>query len=116
MNVTFIKLKFHMIVSVIYTALQDLVAEMCNDYFQRFRRQTYVTPKSYLSFIAGYKTIYSEKKGEIGILAERMNTGKYIGVSAYLCQVHNIVDTSVEFIRPLSIWVVMLHFHKYCKY
>lgn len=80
MNVTFIKLKFHMIVSVIYTALQDLVAEMCNDYFQRFRRQTYVTPKSYLSFIAGYKTIYSEKKGEIGILAERMNTGKYIGV------------------------------------
>ncbi|XP_034335195.2 dynein axonemal heavy chain 5 isoform X1 [Magallana gigas] len=54
---------------------QDLVAEMCIEYFQRFRRQTYVTPKSYLSFIAGYKTIYSEKKGEIGILAERMNTG-----------------------------------------
>ena len=51
------------------------MAELCIEYFQRFRRQTYVTPKSYLSFIAGYKTIYSEKKGEIGILAERMNTG-----------------------------------------
>ncbi|KAL5009928.1 hypothetical protein ScPMuIL_012233 [Solemya velum] len=54
---------------------QDMVAELCIEYFQRFRRQTYVTPKSYLSFLAGYKTIYSEKKAEIGILAVRMNTG-----------------------------------------
>jgi dynein heavy chain len=52
-----------------------MVAEYSIDYFQRYRRQTYVTPKSYLSFIAGYKTIYTEKKGEIGILAQRMNTG-----------------------------------------
>lgn len=34
-----------------------------------------MTPKSYLSFINGYKTIYSDKKNEIGELAERMNTG-----------------------------------------
>ena len=54
---------------------QDLVAEYCNDYFQRYRRQTYVTPKSYLSFISGYKDIYGQKRGEIGILADRMNTG-----------------------------------------
>ncbi|KAK3576985.1 hypothetical protein CHS0354_005992 [Potamilus streckersoni] len=54
---------------------QDLVAEKCIDYFQRFRRQTYVTPKSYLSFLAGYKNIYEQKRSEIGILAERMNTG-----------------------------------------
>lgn len=54
---------------------QDSVAEMSVDYFQRYRRQTHVTPKSYLSFISGYKQIYSEKKSEIGLLAERMNTG-----------------------------------------
>ncbi|XP_023932721.1 dynein heavy chain 5, axonemal [Lingula anatina] len=54
---------------------QDLVAEICVDYFQRFRRQTHVTPKSYLSFIAGYKSIYVTKKGEVGLLAQRMNTG-----------------------------------------
>lgn len=41
----------------------------------RFRRQTHVTPKSYLSFIDGYKNIYGQKKGEIGELAGRMKTG-----------------------------------------
>ncbi|KAF7256141.1 hypothetical protein EG68_07439, partial [Paragonimus skrjabini miyazakii] len=54
---------------------QDLVAESCTEYFQRFRRQTHVTPKSYLSFISGYMEVYNTKRKEIGILAERMNTG-----------------------------------------
>lgn len=44
-------------------------------YFYRFRRQTHVTPKSYLSFIDGYKAIYSQKYDTIGELARRMNTG-----------------------------------------
>uniref|UniRef100_A0A8C1V1B6 Dynein, axonemal, heavy chain 5 like n=1 Tax=Cyprinus carpio TaxID=7962 RepID=A0A8C1V1B6_CYPCA len=54
---------------------QDMVAEICTEYFQRFRRQTYVTPKSYLMFIKGYQMIYSEKIDHVGMLAERMNTG-----------------------------------------
>ena len=37
--------------------------------------KTHVTPKSYLSFIGGYKEIYSEKHTEIDILSTRMNTG-----------------------------------------
>lgn len=44
-------------------------------YVYRYRRQTHVTPKSYLSFIDGYKTIYKEKHSQISELAHRMNTG-----------------------------------------
>ncbi|CAL8275103.1 unnamed protein product [Lota lota] len=53
----------------------DKVSEACELYFERFRRRTHVTPKSYLSFINGYKTLYTERHSYINNLAERMNIG-----------------------------------------
>ncbi|KAM6185105.1 dynein axonemal heavy chain 8 [Rhynchocyon petersi] len=53
----------------------DMVSESCEHYFQRYRRRAHVTPKSYLSFINGYKNIYMEKVKYIDGQAERMNIG-----------------------------------------
>ncbi|XP_034008681.1 dynein heavy chain 8, axonemal-like [Trematomus bernacchii] len=53
----------------------DKVSESCESYFERFRRRTHVTPKSYLSFVNGYKTLYTEKHSYINTLAERMSVG-----------------------------------------
>ncbi|XP_006824996.1 dynein axonemal heavy chain 8-like, partial [Saccoglossus kowalevskii] len=53
----------------------DGVADTCTEYFQRYRRQTHVTPKSYLSFIDGYMVIYKQQHDNINELARRMNTG-----------------------------------------
>lgn len=40
-----------------------------------------MTPKSYLSFVNGYKNIYAEKVKYINGQAERMNIGKQNGIS-----------------------------------
>ncbi|XP_052742928.1 dynein axonemal heavy chain 8 [Bicyclus anynana] len=55
--------------------VQDNVADTCSMYYDRFRRQTHVTPKSYLSFLEGYKVLYKEKHLYIAELARRMTTG-----------------------------------------
>ncbi|XP_066590394.1 dynein axonemal heavy chain 5 [Prorops nasuta] len=56
-------------------SIQDIVANTSTEYFQRFRRATHVTPKSYLNFIGGYKSIYRSKERELGDGAKRMDTG-----------------------------------------
>ncbi|KAJ8735705.1 hypothetical protein PYW07_007325 [Mythimna separata] len=55
--------------------VQDNVADTCVQYYDRFRRQAHVTPKSYLSFLEGYKVLYKEKHENIGEMARRMTTG-----------------------------------------
>ncbi|XP_078399005.1 dynein axonemal heavy chain 8-like [Cetorhinus maximus] len=53
----------------------DRVYQTCEDYFQRYRRRTHITPKSYLAFINSYKSVYTEKHVNINDLAEHMQMG-----------------------------------------
>ncbi|KAI5635618.1 dynein heavy chain and region d6 of dynein motor domain-containing protein [Phthorimaea operculella] len=56
-------------------SVQDDVAEACVSYYDRFRRQAHVTPKSYLCFLDGYKGLYKEKHENIAEMSRRMTTG-----------------------------------------
>merc|ERR1719424_1273203 len=47
----------------------------CEDFFDRYRRKTYVTPKSFLGFIEEYKGVYVKKLETVQVLAESINTG-----------------------------------------
>jgi len=51
------------------------VTRACKEYFEKFRRYVYVTPKSYLSFIDGYRGLYTRKLSEVRVLAEKINSG-----------------------------------------
>ncbi|CRK87169.1 CLUMA_CG000977, isoform A [Clunio marinus] len=55
--------------------VQDNVSDVCVDYFERFRRQTFVTPKSFLSFLEGYKKIYTENLVTIVDQSQKMTNG-----------------------------------------
>lgn len=76
-------------------SFHDTVAVNCENYFQRFRRRAHVTPKSYLSFISGYKNVYSEKFKYINEQAERMN----IGLTKLLEASGSIAVLSVELVE-----------------
>eukprot|EP00768_Dysnectes_brevis_P002834 gnl/Dysnectes_brevis/2072_a2396_807.p1 GENE.gnl/Dysnectes_brevis/2072_a2396_807~~gnl/Dysnectes_brevis/2072_a2396_807.p1 ORF type:complete len:4631 (+),score=1942.19 gnl/Dysnectes_brevis/2072_a2396_807:116-13894(+) len=49
--------------------------QVTREYFERYRRQTYVTPKSYLSFLSGFKDLYSTKLKGLTTSGDRLNTG-----------------------------------------
>lgn len=55
--------------------VQDSVSDVCVDYFNRFRRQCYVTPKSYLIFLTTFKDLYKQNLENINMLSYRMSNG-----------------------------------------
>jgi dynein heavy chain, axonemal len=51
------------------------VTSACQEYFEKFRRHTYVTPKSFLSFIQFYMHLYKVKWHGVAQLATAINAG-----------------------------------------
>ncbi|XP_018374249.1 PREDICTED: dynein heavy chain 8, axonemal [Trachymyrmex cornetzi] len=55
--------------------IQDNVSDTCAEYFDRFRRQVYVTPRSFLMFLDSYKMFYNQRLDNINMIASRMSSG-----------------------------------------
>ena len=83
----------------------------------RFRRQTHVTPKSYLSFLDGYLTLYKSKYDEIGELARRMNTGleKLIEASVSVDQLSKELVVKEKDLAVANVKADKVSIAKYCK-
>jgi len=56
-------------------SVHKMVTDVCDEYFRQFRRQVYQTPKSYLSFIASYKEMYTNKLAEVKDKESRVKLG-----------------------------------------
>ncbi|XP_029343675.1 dynein heavy chain 5, axonemal-like [Acyrthosiphon pisum] len=65
--------------------IHDNVANDCINYFQRFRRKIFVTPKSFLSFVDDYKSLYSKNIYEI----EQMKKQRILGLE-------KLADASIQ--------------------
>ena len=55
--------------------VHKMVVDVCDEYHNRMRRQVYQTPKSYLSFIAAYKVMYTTKLAALKEKESRVKLG-----------------------------------------
>eukprot|EP00961_Rhodomonas_salina_P272270 3679014-Rhodomonas_salina.1 len=55
--------------------VHKIVQDATLEYFDKFRRNVYVTPKSYLSFIKSYTQVYKAEHGKVKVLADKINSG-----------------------------------------
>ncbi|XP_024940596.1 dynein heavy chain 8, axonemal [Cephus cinctus] len=87
--------------------VQDDVGDTCVDYYNRFRRQTFVTPKSFLSFIDGYKVIYKQRLDNINTMAFRMSNGlsKLVDAAAQVDELRKVLEKNQEEIAVKNIQV-----------
>lgn len=55
--------------------VHNYIGDLCVTFYERFRRQSYVTPKTLLSFLESFKSLYKEKYDNIQVQADRMEKG-----------------------------------------
>lgn len=93
--------------------VQDCVSDACSEYYNRFRRQAYVTPKSFLSFIDGYKLIYEQRINEINGLAFRMTSGlsKLVDATIQVDGLQKVLQKNQEEIAVKNIQVEGVSFY-----
>lgn len=95
--------------------VQDNVSDACMEYFNRFRRQCYVTPRSFLCFIESYKAVYQQNLDEINVLAFRMSNGlnKLVDAAAQVDDLRKVLVKNQEEIVVKNVQVEavsLIHF------
>ncbi len=55
--------------------VHSMVTDVCDEYYVKMRRRVYQTPKSYLSFIQNFTSMYSKKLEELKQKESRVNLG-----------------------------------------
>ncbi|KOX80134.1 Dynein heavy chain 8, axonemal [Melipona quadrifasciata] len=83
------------------------VNDVCVQYFDRFRRQVYVTPKSFLTFLSGYKLLYKQRLDNINMLSYRMSSGlsKLIDAAAQVDELRKVLEKNQEEIAEKNVQV-----------
>ncbi|XP_076759064.1 dynein heavy chain 8, axonemal kl-3 [Xylocopa sonorina] len=87
--------------------VHDEVNDTCVKYFDRFRRQVYVTPKSFLTFLSGYKVLYKQRLDNINTLAYRMSSGlsKLVDAAAQVDELRKVLEMNQQEIAEKNIQV-----------
>ncbi|XP_076295220.1 dynein heavy chain 8, axonemal kl-3 [Lasioglossum baleicum] len=87
--------------------IQDDVNNVCVDYFDRFRRQVYVTPKSFLTFLSGYKALYKQRLDNINTLAFRMSNGlnKLVDAAVQVDELRKVLEKNQQEIAVKNVQV-----------
>lgn len=87
--------------------VQDNVNDACVEYYNKFRRQCYVTPRSFLSFIESYKVFYQQNLVGINELSYRMSNGlsKLVDAAAQVTDLRKVLVKNQEDIAVKNIQV-----------
>ncbi|CAL7938026.1 unnamed protein product [Xylocopa violacea] len=87
--------------------VHDEVNDICVKYFDRFRRQVYVTPKSFLVFLSGYKILYKQRLDNINTLAYRMSSGlsKLVDAAAQVDELRKVLEMNQQEIAEKNVQV-----------
>ncbi|OAD58895.1 Dynein heavy chain 8, axonemal [Eufriesea mexicana] len=87
--------------------IHNNVNDVCTKYFDRFRRQVYVTPKSFLTFLSGYKILYKQRLDNINILSYRMSNGlsKLVDAAAQVDELRKVLEINQQEIAEKNVQV-----------
>ena len=57
------------------SSVHEIMSSACVEYTRQYRRPVFVTPKSFISYLSTFRSLYGKKEHELGITEERYRMG-----------------------------------------